>query len=482
MEMEIDKQGRTLPVEMWTEIVHYLPNSRPMLSVNRLLHDIALRILFSTVKIYFMHGEPGFYMLNTESERYVEESSHYFLHRSWELLHCIITNPVFGDVVKTMSVNAFTDGPAIFEQRALAQALRSLPNLKSFHYFGDCPDFSTVAACLPKSLTNLTIQSMPHPALLSHLDGLKFFQPTIPFSYVREQKLDRIFAEWERGFGDPEDIVSVVETNPIEELVVLSTHVGRLSIRLCHNLTQLDICVPQSGELVGLDLVFRHTLLLESLSLVGHIEPAVFADLPKDPSGLPRLTSFRLSSELWDQEIHVPHLSDFLTRRVDLRRLYIRLPGLRLDVALAIANVIGKLARLRVLGFHAGHEPLHESAALYLADQLSSKLEALQLALPWYSDLHVRIWYPLLNKLQQCPNLSFLHLFSNGEDPVPLNPLELATDLEHLRLVGIQRSLWDIDREAGEEPEPTVWTAWRVKYCLPEDFPCPDDAWLVRYH
>ncbi|KAJ6593413.1 hypothetical protein B0H19DRAFT_1090212 [Mycena capillaripes] len=478
----MEKRQKTLPVELWTEIVHYLPSSRTMLRVSRLLHDIALPLLFSTVKIYFMHGEPGFFMLNTENERYVRETSDFLLHRSWEILHCIITNTLFANAVKTLSVHAFTDGPAVFEQRTLAQALHSLTNLRSFHYFGDCPDFSAVAAHLPKSLRSLRIQSMPDAALLDQLDGLKFLQPTIPFSYVRDQKLDRIFAEWDRGYGDPRDVVSVIETNPIQELAILSAHVGLLPIRVCNNLTQLDICVPQYGELVGLGLVFRHTPLLESLSLVGYIEPTAFVDLPKESDVLPRLTSFRLSCEFWDQEIHVPHLSEFLSRRPSLCRLYIRLPGLRLDAVLAIATVVGKLEHLRVLGFHAGHEPLDEAAALHLADQLSTKLEALQLALPWYSDLHVRNWYPLLNKLQQLPRLSFLHLFSNGEDPVPISPVELATDLEHLQFVGLQRSLWTIDREAGEELEPKLWTPWSVKYCLPEDFPCADFAWLFRYH
>lgn len=108
-----------LPVEMWTDIVQYLPPSRrrDMLRVSRLLHDIALRLVFSTVKIYFMHGDPVFYMLNTENERYVVETSDYLLNRSWEILHCIITNPIFANVVKTLSVHAFTDGPAVFEQR-----------------------------------------------------------------------------------------------------------------------------------------------------------------------------------------------------------------------------------------------------------------------------------------------------------------------------------------------------------------------------
>jgi hypothetical protein len=67
---------------------------------------------------------------------------------------------------------------------------------------------------------------------------------------------------------------------------------------------------------------------------------------------------------------------------------------------------------------------------------------------------------------------------------VPISPFELATDLEHLQLVGIQRSLWTIDRdhEEGEELEPKLWKPWSVKYCLPEDFQCADHAWLFKYH
>ncbi|KAJ7188761.1 hypothetical protein C8R46DRAFT_1055704 [Mycena filopes] len=477
--------ANALPVEMWTDIVYYLPHPRDVLRVSRLLHDIAIRRLFSTVKIYFMSGDLGYVMLNTENDRYVRETSDYILNRSWEMLHCILTNPVFANAVKTLSVHGFTDGPAVFEHRTLAQALRALPNLQTFHYFGDCPEFARVADCLPRGLKDLRIQSMPNSALLSHLDSLKTFQPAIPFIYVRDQKFDRIFDEWERGFGDPKDIVRILETNPIQELVLLSAHVGLLPIRVCNNLTQLDICVPQSGELVGLDLVFRHALLLESLSLVGYIEPPTFADLPANPAVLPRLTSFRLSCEFWNQELtetHVPLICEFLSRRASLRRLYIRLPDQRLDIIIAMATVIGKLEGLRVLGFHAGYEPLHEVAAIQLAEQLSTKLEALQLSLPWYSDLHVRTWYPLLTKLQRFPRLSFLHLFSNGEDPVPINPVELATDLEHLRLVGIQRSLFTIDRENPEEIEAQLWTPWSVKYCLPEDFPSPDYAWLFKYH
>jgi len=100
-----------LPVETWSAIVDCLSvnQQRNLLLVNRLLHDVALRTLFSVVKIFFMRGDPGLYMLNTTSERYLEDTSLALMHRSWELLHCIITQPNFAKVVRTLCVHAFAD-------------------------------------------------------------------------------------------------------------------------------------------------------------------------------------------------------------------------------------------------------------------------------------------------------------------------------------------------------------------------------------
>lgn len=110
----------SLPVETWSAIVDRLSfnQQRNLLFVNRLLHDIALRSLFSVVKIYFMRGHPGLYMLNTVSERYLEDTSSVLMQRSWELLHCITTQPGFAKIVRTLCVHAFAGLSPIFEQSA----------------------------------------------------------------------------------------------------------------------------------------------------------------------------------------------------------------------------------------------------------------------------------------------------------------------------------------------------------------------------
>ncbi|KAF7315522.1 hypothetical protein MIND_00067500 [Mycena indigotica] len=476
-----------LPVELYAEIAQSLPahHLKKLLSVSRLLHDVALRLLFSTVKIYFMHGEHGYYMLNTENERYVVETSEFCSNRSWEMLLHIITTPAFARVIKTFSVHAFTDGPQIFEYRTLALALSAMPNLRNLNYYGENPSILHVAFSIPPSVRYLRLQSLPDADLISHLSQLNALQVAIPFFYVREQKVDAIFAEWPGAASDPRDVMAVVESNPIQELVILSAHLPLLSVRLCNNLTRLDICVTD-WELVGAELLFRHASQLEGLSIVGHVDPSFFASLPADPGVLPRLTTFRISGELWDDEVIgltvVPYLRHFLERRVRLERLYIRLPGLALQFALAIVDVIAKLPNIRALGLHLGYEYLHDSAAVHLAEQLSPRIEALHLAIPWLSESHVRVWYPILNRLQQFENLSFLSLFSSGEDPVPIHPADLLTDLPRLRLIGLQRSLFSVDQEDMEEPEPKLWTPWAVKYCIREDFESDDHWWLFRYH
>lgn len=112
----------TLPVETWSAVVDCLSvnQQRNLLFVNRLLHDLALRTLFSVVKIYFMRGEPGMYMLNTTSERYLEDTSLLLVERSWELLHRITTQPNFAKVVRTLCVHAFSGLSPIFEKSGYA--------------------------------------------------------------------------------------------------------------------------------------------------------------------------------------------------------------------------------------------------------------------------------------------------------------------------------------------------------------------------
>jgi hypothetical protein len=111
-----------LPVELWHETFRHLQRSeqRAVLGVSRIFHDIAMRFLFSTVKIYFTAWDayteagapPSFVRTRYESEL--------LLNTSWEILDYIVDNSTFAQVVKKVIVYAFAQvGEAVFEQRKL---------------------------------------------------------------------------------------------------------------------------------------------------------------------------------------------------------------------------------------------------------------------------------------------------------------------------------------------------------------------------
>lgn len=98
-----------LPVETWSYIAGYLPASEQLklLHVSRLFHDIALRFVFSTVRIH---------LAGSDWEMTDADDIQRLMHRSWDILQRIIWDPGFAKVVKTLSVTAFIQGQCIFEQ------------------------------------------------------------------------------------------------------------------------------------------------------------------------------------------------------------------------------------------------------------------------------------------------------------------------------------------------------------------------------
>lgn len=106
--------GSRLPNETWTQIIGYLPHARqiPLLHVSRNFHDIAIRYIFSTVKIYFMGQE--------FREMYISpalgETIDMVMHQSWEILHHITQNYKFACVVKSIAVIALANSSSVFEK------------------------------------------------------------------------------------------------------------------------------------------------------------------------------------------------------------------------------------------------------------------------------------------------------------------------------------------------------------------------------
>ncbi|KAJ2928663.1 hypothetical protein H1R20_g8459, partial [Candolleomyces eurysporus] len=108
-----------VPPEIWSHIAQQVPQPEQtkLLEVSRLFHDIALDLVFSAVKIYFLGGEKALTVLNAnDNYDFAEEVVRKLMTRSWEILRRITQDPSFSRVVKSLTVVGYNDGMSIFEQ------------------------------------------------------------------------------------------------------------------------------------------------------------------------------------------------------------------------------------------------------------------------------------------------------------------------------------------------------------------------------
>jgi hypothetical protein len=101
-----------IPTEIWSAIIERLPTSeqKTCLSVSRLHHDLAVRFLFSIIKIYFTRELSGL----------LEEEETRLMSHSWEILDHITHKRHFANAVKKIVVIALSvETEMIFERREL---------------------------------------------------------------------------------------------------------------------------------------------------------------------------------------------------------------------------------------------------------------------------------------------------------------------------------------------------------------------------
>lgn len=112
----------SLPTETWSHIIGFLPSAhqKSLLNVSKLFHDISVRNVFGTVRIYLIDPETVDALLDkrdahTEGEPQITAGR--LAWRSWNILLHIIREPSFASIVKTMNVVALASGQATFELR-----------------------------------------------------------------------------------------------------------------------------------------------------------------------------------------------------------------------------------------------------------------------------------------------------------------------------------------------------------------------------
>ncbi|KAF8070718.1 hypothetical protein FPV67DRAFT_1039255 [Lyophyllum atratum] len=487
-----------LAVETWTEIISYLSYSDQvsLLHVSRKLHDIAIRFVFASVKLYFVGGQGFTEMFQSYPYFFMDMDNvaESMMRHSWEILEHITVNRGFATAVKTLSIIAYADSPSIFERLCLAKALLVMSDLNAFYWFGRQPELPCeVTDCLPLHLRSLSVQSIP-PITQTNLSRLRSMQ-------IQRLELETLFHLPPRMHStDPDTSFWTLLVNPsttpstleillspqLRRLSLLSRHIEGISMHEFASLTELELCVACDAYepgLTGIDLIFHHLPALESLSIVGFLSSEIFLFLPHSPTSLPNLKSFRLSAETWSlpqvSEGEMSVLSQFLNSRSCLRRLSLRLGSANWDMIAILLPTIRSIRGLEVLGLHAGHDCMLIGDFEALASIITLQMSAIQLVIPWDYDSTVNVdsnaLAPLLQRLQELPRLRFIHLYSIGRT-LPIDPDDLVSDLIHLDTLGYNRCLWDVhDRTL------TQWKPWRVQYAIEEDFHRKDDAWLFKY-
>lgn len=108
----------TFPPEIWSHVINNVPKSHQvqLLHISSLFHDIVIKSLFASVKIYFIGGAKGLRMLHTKYPDWMEDIARDLMCKSWERLNHIVQEPRFANVVKSITVIAFSDGLSLFEK------------------------------------------------------------------------------------------------------------------------------------------------------------------------------------------------------------------------------------------------------------------------------------------------------------------------------------------------------------------------------
>ncbi|KAF9486032.1 hypothetical protein BDN70DRAFT_822873 [Pholiota conissans] len=482
--------GRSMPPEIWSHVLDNVPRTLlpNLLSVCSQFHDIAIRTIFASIKIYFLGGRRGMEALNTFDTSWTAETATKLICKSWEILNRICQDPQFARVVKSITVIAFSDGLGMIEKLTVANVFPFVPNLQTFRWIGDHPSFDDIVAKnLPQTLNGLIVQSPTFPLnSLRHIQNMKTLHLSIPFFYPDDEEahdgcVEDFYVAADIFALPIEDVLNTFSTT-LQSLRLCASHIRSVPIRIYSTLLELEIVgtISDAEELTGLDVMFRYATFLESLTLAGYLDYAFASFLPHHSvaDALPRLTSFRLSTEYQDAltEDAFSQLCGFLHGRKLLRRLYLRLPEMNLDQTTRLLPVIKDLTGLEVLGLHTGRHLITNDHLAALVDSISPNLRALHLAMNWGGDTLLQ----LVDGAGKLPHLSFLHLYG-VVSRLPVLIGDLAEEAPGLNTIGLNRALWSIDR-VGSEILTTKWPRWKIKFCVEADFCSPDDSWLFKYN
>ncbi|KAH9925765.1 uncharacterized protein B0H18DRAFT_1008149, partial [Fomitopsis serialis] len=418
--------------------------TRKCLAVSRLFHDLAARIVFSTLRIQFGCWEASYDLLTS---------------RHCVLLHTI-TDPVFASYVKHLHIYAFADKFTTSEMLSLGgvtKAIGTLSNLRTLRC-DELLEHWRDAVCLRD--TNCRDPLMKHYRIqcLSALPALKRL-PASSLCCIFRSKFFGRELHW-----------------PCEYTARPSHHY--LSPQ--SSLTQLT--APNRRNL---DLISPHCTRLESLQIILHLDftSELCVALAANPAAFPHLTYLKLLSDDFVDGTRVNAVASFIRPKTKLRCLDFNGQCSTVEELSPVLDAIRSLSDLEILGLDVGLGRFGQETIDLLRCTIPKGVTALRLGLD-YDDLAAPGGYSWPNchaAVAGLPKLTFAHIGDVETRSVTSIP-DLADAIASLRLVGHCSRFHEVYRADDGVTLGEPWSATKVQFRTVEDFGSKDWEWLMRGH
>ncbi|KAI0633093.1 hypothetical protein C8Q77DRAFT_1121592 [Trametes polyzona] len=399
------------PPEIWELIARFIPryHLRTWLFVSAFHREIAVRLIFHTVDIYFGEDQD--------------------LNRGLDIFDRVKTDPVFASRVKALRLHWAYEENDMFDlmTRMFKSALPSFNALREFEWIG-YPE-------LRAEMVQAVMQTHPHLHTLG-LIGWHF--DAVGVSAFRGLRKFILRAEDDDGFADMGEVRTVLDQNQgTLRHLTLGAYLERnhswdhaFQSATIRNLTHLELVDTRISHVVLARIAHAHRL--ESLTLHGTFEEPCSASVVFGSDHvidgvhtfLPHLEEFRFIMVGHDDDLNLfQSVTQFLRQRPRLRRLDLGCCPWDL-----VQSVLPALTELRALRVRIAN--LTDASLRALLNAIPSAMTAIHLE----TAVSSKPIHEYASAFSIFPSLSMLHLNGNRRRPQP----NLLSDKEFQ----VQTELW----------------------------------------
>ncbi|KAH9912463.1 uncharacterized protein B0H18DRAFT_1053829 [Fomitopsis serialis] len=470
---------KRLPLEIWQIVLSQTSpaTTRKCLAVSRLFHDLAARIVFSTLRIQFGCWEASYDLLDEpfEGDRGC---------RSCCVLLHTITDPVFASYVKHLHIYAFADKFTTSEMCGVTKAIGTLSNLRTLRWYTNHRSCILPSDELLEALaaTAVCLREYQLPIqCLSALPALKRLPASslclyFPEQYSLEEELHWPCDVYRSSFA------SLLEARrgSLTQLTAPNQAVWECPPHILRGLTHLTI--DDVGHSSNLDLISPHCTRLESLQIILHLDftSELCVALAANPAAFPHLTYLKLLSDDFVDGTRVNAVASFIRPKTKLRCLDFNGQCSTVEELSPVLDAIRSLSDLEILGLDVGLGRFGQETIDLLRCTIPKGVTALRLGLD-YDDLAAPGGYSWAELWAGLPKLTFAHIGDVETRSVTSIP-DLADAIASLRLVGHCSRFHEVYRADDGVTLGEPWSATKVQFRTVEDFGSKDWEWLMRGH